>query len=100
MSILCTFFVVTELILRAVVYALYFFLNSNRIGFKSGVPEYKMRTVVNANSASSHSRRVTVEPRFAILVFTHDGFALRLYKSSSAHPIEQVLVVLNMYFLL
>jgi len=50
-----------------------------------------MRTVVNANSASRHSRRVTVEPRFVILVLSHDGFALRLYKSSSAHPIEQVL---------
>ena len=49
-----------------------------------------MRTMVNANSINRHSRRVTVENRFAILAFTHDGFALRIYKSSSAGPIEQV----------
>ena len=49
-----------------------------------------MRTIVNANSVMTHSRRVTVENRFAILVLTHDGFALRTYKSSSAGAIEQV----------
>ena len=55
-----------------------------------GTPEYRMRTIVNANSVTKHSRRVTAESRFVILVLAHDGFALRTYKSSSADPIEQV----------
>ena len=54
-----------------------------------------MQTIVNTNRATKNSRRVTVESRFVILALTHDGYALRLYKSSSAQPIEQVLNKLN-----
>jgi hypothetical protein len=57
---------------------------------KNGTPEYGMRTSVNANSATKISKRVTATERFHILVLTHDGFVLRIYKSSSAEPIEQV----------
>jgi len=57
---------------------------------KNGTPEYGMRTAVNANSATKISRHVTATERFHILVLTHDGFVLKIYKSSSAEPIEQV----------
>ena len=57
---------------------------------RRGIPEYSMRTVVNANSVNKVSRRVTAESRFVILVLTHDGFSLRTYKSSSAEYVEQV----------
>jgi hypothetical protein len=63
-----------------------------RIGIEGGVPEYEMRTIVNANSATRQSRRVTTESRFVILVMAHDGIAMRVYKSSSSSPVEQVII--------
>lgn len=50
-----------------------------------------MQTTVNANRVTSLSRKVTAESRFVILALIHDGFALKMYKSSSAEAIEQVL---------
>ena len=61
-----------------------------RISMERGVPEYKMRTIVNANSVSTHSAKMTAESRFVILVLAHDGSALKTYKSSSATPLEQI----------
>jgi hypothetical protein len=54
-----------------------------------------MQTTVNANRVTSLSRKVTAESRFVILALIHDGFALKIYKSSSAEATEQVAIQNN-----
>lgn len=66
---------------------------ASRIALRRGVPEFSMQTSVNANRVTSHSRRVTVESRFVTLALIHDGFALKIYKSSSGEAVEQVLLL-------
>lgn len=62
---------------------------------KDNVPEFASQVVVDSNSASQVSRAVTAQRRFYILALSHDGFEMRIYKSSSLKPI--VLVSLPMF---
>jgi hypothetical protein len=55
----------------------------------NGLSEYRLSTVVNANSVQSANRKITTDNKFSILALVHSGFSVYLYKDGTVNPMIQ-----------